>query len=76
MDALLDILRATRLSGGIVLEAEFTAPWCVSSQIGPEDCTPFTPEPANIIAYHYISAGRGRAAGGLAQAVISTRTTR
>jgi AraC-like DNA-binding protein len=58
MDAILDILRATRLTGGIVLEAEFTAPWCVTAKIGPEDCMPFVPEPANIIAYHYISAGK------------------
>jgi AraC-like DNA-binding protein len=58
MDAILDILRSTRLSGGIVLEAEFTAPWCVTSQIGPEDCRPFVPEPANIIAYHFVSAGQ------------------
>ena len=58
MDAVLDILRATRLSGGIVLEAEFTAPWCVTSQMGPEDCAPLAAEPANIIAYHYISTGR------------------
>jgi AraC-like DNA-binding protein len=57
MDSILDILRATRLNGGIILEAEFTAPWCVTSQMGPEDCAPFTPLPVNIIAYHYISAG-------------------
>jgi AraC-like DNA-binding protein len=58
MDAFLDIFRTTRLTGGIVLEAELTAPWCVASQIGPEDCKPFAPEPANIIAYHYVGAGR------------------
>lgn len=57
MDAILDILRATRLTGAIVLEAEFTAPWCVTSQIAPEDCAPFVAEPVNIIAYHYVSAG-------------------
>jgi AraC-like DNA-binding protein len=57
MDALLDILRATRLTGAIVLEAEFTAPWCVTSQIAPEDCAPFVAEPVNIITYHYVSAG-------------------
>lgn len=57
MDPMLDILRATRLSGGIFLDAEFTAPWCVTAQIGPEDCRPFVPEPLNIIAYHYVSSG-------------------
>lgn len=55
---ILDILHATRLTGGIFLDAEFTAPWCVTARIDPEDCTPFTPEPVSIIAYHYVSAGR------------------
>jgi AraC-like DNA-binding protein len=58
MDAMLDILCTTRLTGGIFLEAEFTAPWCVTSRIEPEDCAPFVPEPANIIGYHFVSAGR------------------
>lgn len=58
MDAILDILHTTRLTGGIFLEAEFTAPWCVTSRIEPEDCAPFVPEPANIIGYHYVSAGK------------------
>jgi AraC-like DNA-binding protein len=58
MDAFLDILRSMRLTGGIFLDAEFTAPWCVSSQVAPEDCRPYVPEPRNIIAYHYVSEGR------------------
>lgn len=58
MDTIVDLLHTTRLTGGIFLDAEFTAPWCVSARIGPEDCTPFTPEPVNIVAYHYVSAGR------------------
>lgn len=59
MDALLDMLRAMRLTGGLFLDAEFTAPWCISAKVGPEDCSPFTPEPRHIIAYHYVTAGRG-----------------
>jgi AraC-like DNA-binding protein len=58
MDAVLDMLRAMRLTGGIFLDAEFTAPWCVTAKVGPEDCKPFTPEPRQIIAYHYVTAGR------------------
>lgn len=58
MDEVLDILRALRLTGGVFLEAEFTAPWCVRAQFGPEDCSPFLPQPRSIIAYHYVSAGR------------------
>ncbi|WP_235912084.1 AraC family transcriptional regulator [Mesorhizobium xinjiangense] len=51
------MLRAMRLTGGIFLDAEFTAPWCIAAQVGPEDCVPFTPVPQHIIAYHYIIAG-------------------
>jgi AraC-like DNA-binding protein len=58
MDPTLDIVGTTHLTGGIFLDAEFTAPWCITARIGPEDCVPFTPAPGNIIAYHYISAGR------------------
>nr|WP_280951124.1 cupin domain-containing protein [Mesorhizobium temperatum] len=47
-----------RLTGGIFLDAELTAPWCISAKVGPEDCSPFTPEPRHIIAYHYVTAGR------------------
>ena len=58
MDALLDIVGALKLSGGIFLDAEFTAPWCITARVGPEDCSPFAPPPHSIIAYHYVSAGR------------------
>ncbi|HET8791053.1 MAG TPA: AraC family transcriptional regulator [Modicisalibacter sp.] len=58
MDAALDVLRMIRFTGGIFLDAEFTAPWCVAAQVTPEDCWPFTPIPERILAYHYVSAGR------------------
>lgn len=58
MDALMEVLRAMRLSGGIFLDAEFSAPWCVSAKVAPEDCAPFTTEPRQIIAYHYVTEGR------------------
>ena len=34
MDALSDVLRAAQLSGGVFLQAEFTAPWCVAEVTG------------------------------------------
>ena len=37
MDALSDVLRIVRLKGGVFLHAEFTAPWCIASQIAPGD---------------------------------------
>jgi AraC-like DNA-binding protein len=58
VDALSDVLRVVKLTGGVFLDAEFSAPWCVKSQIGPEDCKPFLPEPAHVISYHYVVEGR------------------
>jgi len=58
MDALTDVLRAMRLSGGVFLDAEFTEPWCIISKVGPEDCRPFMAEPVQLIAYHYVVEGR------------------
>jgi AraC-like DNA-binding protein len=58
MDALSDVLRFVRLTGGVFLDAEFSAPWCVKSQIGPDDCAPFLPEVAHIISYHYVVDGQ------------------
>jgi AraC-like DNA-binding protein len=58
MDHVLDMLRSMRLTGGMFLDAEFSAPWCVTAQVGPEDCAPFTPTPLQIIAYHYVTVGR------------------
>jgi AraC-like DNA-binding protein len=58
MDALLDLVRAMRLSGGVFLDAEFTSPWCVSSQVGPEEYGSFLSSPAHVIGYHYVTEGR------------------
>lgn len=58
MDALSDLLRVVKLSGGVFLEAEFSAPWCVVSQVEPEDWRHFLMEPRLVIAFHYVVAGR------------------
>lgn len=60
MNALLDVLRTLRLTGGIFLDCEFTAPWCVTaSAIGPDDVgLLMAPLPARVIAYHYVTHGR------------------
>ena len=57
MDALVDALRAMRLSGGIYLDARFTAPWCVRSNLRPEDCAPFLDMPSQLIGYHVVLSG-------------------
>lgn len=58
MDALSDVLRVLRLTGGVFLDARFTAPWCVKSRAEPEDWQRFMAAPAQVIAYHYVVAGR------------------
>lgn len=57
MNAHHDRLRDIHLTGGVFLEAQFTAPWCITAQVGPEDCAPFTPQPRHVIAYHFVSLG-------------------
>lgn len=57
MDALSDVMAAVRLSSNAFLDARFTAPFCIASQIGPEDCEPYGGMPATIIAYHYVVSG-------------------
>ncbi|MDS4040993.1 MAG: AraC family transcriptional regulator [Candidatus Competibacter sp.] len=60
MDALSEVLRVIRLTGGVFLEASFTAPWSVTAHIGPEDCRPTMAQPARIVAFHYVLDGRMR----------------
>lgn len=58
MNGHLDMFRDMHLTGGIFLDARFTAPWCITAQVGPEDCAPFTTQPRHIIAYHFVPQGR------------------
>ncbi|PZX00684.1 AraC-like DNA-binding protein [Pseudomonas sp. 478] len=57
LDALSDVLRVIRLSGGVFLEAELTAPWCISGRISADDCKPFLAAPRHVIASHFVAAG-------------------
>jgi len=57
MDALSDLIRVTRLTGGIFLDAVFSAPWCVVSQVEPEECQPWLLEARHIISFHYVVEG-------------------
>ncbi len=58
VDALSDVLRVMRLAGGLFLEAEFTAPWCVSGRVSAEHCKPFQVTPRHVIATHFVARGR------------------
>ena len=57
LDAFSDVLRVIRLSGGVFLESEFTAPWCIKGRISADDCKPFLEAPRHIIASHFVAAG-------------------
>jgi AraC-like DNA-binding protein/mannose-6-phosphate isomerase-like protein (cupin superfamily) len=57
LDAFSDVLRVIRLVGGVFLEAELTAPWCVDGKISPDHCKPFLVTPRHVIAYHYVARG-------------------
>lgn len=57
MDALSDVLRAARLTGGVFLHADFFAPWCIAARVGPEHCSPALGPTSDIILYHYVVEG-------------------
>ena len=61
MDALSDVLRVVRLKGGVFLHAEFTAPWCIFSQITHEDFGPLLEGAGHLVLYHYVVEGHLRA---------------
>jgi len=46
------------LTGGVFLEAAFTAPWSVLAQVRSEDCYPTMTQPAAIVCFHYVVDGR------------------
>jgi AraC-like DNA-binding protein len=58
VDALSDVLRLVRLSSGIYLDAEFSAPWCVRSQLRPKECSLLLPDRRHVISYHYVAEGQ------------------
>ncbi len=57
-DPLADVLRSVRLTGGVFLDARFTAPWCVTANMTAEDCRPFLTDPVQSIGYHFVREGR------------------
>src|SRR5262245_15524427 len=58
MDALSDVLRVVRLKGGVFLHAQFTAPWCLHSELSPQDLGSLLEGAEHIVLYHYVVEGR------------------
>jgi AraC-like DNA-binding protein len=61
MDVLSEILSAIRLEGALFFNAEFSAPWCLSSS-GSVGVRPFLPsKDAHVIVFHFLTEGRAYA---------------
>lgn len=58
IDPLSQVLGSVRLTGGVFLEARFTAPWCTVAEVTPDDIRPLLDAPGQIIAYHFVIGGR------------------
>ena len=59
IDALSEVLRSVRLSGGVFLSGCFTSPWCIGVRLTGDDCLTLLPQrPAQIICYHVVTEGR------------------
>ena len=58
MDVLDEILSSLRLTGGVVIDAEFSGDYCVRAQFTPDHCAPWFPTPQTLISYHYVRSGR------------------
>jgi pimeloyl-ACP methyl ester carboxylesterase/AraC-like DNA-binding protein len=58
LDVLDDILGSLRLTGGVVIDGEFTGDFCVHAEFTPSHCAPFFPTPDMMISYHYVRSGR------------------
>lgn len=58
MDALSDVLRVVRLTGGVFLDARFSAPWSLLGRVEPFDFAPFLASPNDVIGFHYVVEGK------------------
>ena len=58
LDVLDDILGSLRLSGGVVVDGEFSGDFCVAAEFTPGHFAPFFPVPDKLISYHYVRSGK------------------
>lgn len=60
MDALSEVLKALRLTSGVFLRAEFSAPWCIDSAPGKDEVRDILPGAEHVAIYHLVAAGSCR----------------
>jgi AraC-like DNA-binding protein len=58
MDVLSEVLRAVRLEGALFFNAEFSAPWCVSSSRSAAIASYLSPGAEHVIIFHFLTEGR------------------
>ena len=58
LDVLDDILGSLRLSGGVVVDGEFSGDFCVAAEFTPGHFKPFYPVPDKLMSYHYVRSGK------------------
>lgn len=58
MDALSNVLRSVQLEGAVYLNAEFTAPWCVSAKFGLSSVKSRLTGGDKVLFFHYLTEGR------------------
>jgi AraC-like DNA-binding protein len=58
MDPLSEALRSLRLTGGVFLDARFTAPWALVTQLTPDEWRPVLSNPGHLVAYHFVLEGK------------------
>jgi len=57
MDGSGQLLSTMRLSGGVILDAEFRGQWAINASFSPEACSQFFPVRGSLISYHYVREG-------------------
>lgn len=57
MDALSEVLRVVRLTGGLYVDARLTAPWAVLGRVTPETLADLPDRPKQVVSFHYIISG-------------------
>jgi AraC-like DNA-binding protein len=58
MDALSEVLRVVRLEGALFFNAEFSAPWCLSSPRSSAVAPHLSPGAGHLIIFHFLTEGR------------------
>src|SRR5881394_495876 len=58
LEVLDEILGSLRLTGGVVIDGEFSGDFCVLAHFTPKHFAPFFPAPETMISYHYVRSGQ------------------